>query len=63
MKCLNCGNDKAISYYSPKDLFKYNIYLCNKCIKKIKGKDLRYVQNEQDVLRLIKEKRNKNENE
>lgn len=56
MKCLICGNDKATSYYSPKELFKYNIYLCNECVKLLIFKDLRYIQNEDEVLRLVKRK-------
>lgn len=61
MKCLICGNDKATSYYSPKELYKYNIYLCNHCIKLLMFQDLRYTQSSDEVLRLVKRKENKNE--
>lgn len=43
MKCFICENEKAVSYYSPKELTKYNIYFCNECIKNLKGTYLQYL--------------------
>lgn len=56
MKCFCCNNDKAPSYYSPKELTKHNIYFCARCLKLLMFQDLRYVQNKNDVLRLVKRK-------
>lgn len=56
MKCFCCDNDKAPSYYSPKELTKYNIYFCARCLSLIKFKDLRYVQSKDEVKRLVKRK-------
>lgn len=43
MKCFMCDNEKATSYYSPRELTKYNICFCNKCIKSLKGEYLEYL--------------------
>lgn len=56
MKCINCNNTKATCYYSPKELTKYEIYLCSKCLQIIKNEDLRYIQNQEEVKRLVKRK-------
>ncbi len=60
MKCFNCNNDKATCYYSPKELYKYQIYFCSKCLHLIKNEDLRYIQNQDEIKRLIKRKDKQN---
>ena len=61
MKCFNCNN-KSTSFYSPKEIYKYQIYFCRKCLDLIKFKDLRYLENTNkeyaniEVKRLIKRK-------
>ena len=56
MKCLICGNENAPSYYLPKELTKLETYFCPRCVKLLIFKDLRYIQNEDEVLRLVKRK-------
>ena len=60
MKCFNCNNEKATCYYSPKELYKHEIYFCSKCLKLLKMQDLRYLNNkeyaEKEVKVLLKSK-------
>ncbi len=56
MICFNCNNNKATCYYSPKELAKFNLYFCSKCLKLLKMHDLRYIQNQDEVKRLVKRK-------
>ena len=60
MKCINCGNENAPSYYLPKELMKLETYFCPRCVKLLIFKDLRYIQNKKEVLRLIKRKEGNN---
>ena len=46
MECFNCKQKKSSCYYSPKELRKFNIYFCPKCLKLIKNYDLRYLKTE-----------------
>ena len=56
MKCINCGKENAPSYYLPKELMKVQTYFCPRCVKLLIYKDLRYIQNQNEVKRLIKRK-------
>lgn len=47
MECFNCKSQKSTCYYSPKELTKYNIFFCYKCIKLINNLDLNYFMNEE----------------
>lgn len=56
MKCFCCNNDKAPSYYLPKELMWLETYFCPRCVKLLIFKDLRYIQNQEEVLRLVKKR-------
>ena len=61
IRCINCGNENAPSYYLPKELAKLETYFCPRCVKLLIFKDLRYIQNEDEVLRLCKREEERNE--
>ena len=54
MKCFNC-NKQSTSLYSPRELYKHQIYFCRKCLELIKNQDLRYLENQNDYYSHIEE--------
>ena len=54
MKCFCCNNDKAPSYYSPKELTKYNIYFCARCLKLLMFQDFRKMKIDNKVYDILK---------
>lgn len=54
MECFNCKTTNAPCYYSPKELSKYNIFFCGKCINQIKNIDMRYYISEEHAKKELK---------
>lgn len=47
MRCFNCDSITSSCYYSPKELSKYNIFFCSKCLKLLKNMEISYFNNEE----------------
>lgn len=43
MRCFNCRKDN-VSLYSPKEIYKFNLYFCRECLNLLKFQDLRYLE-------------------
>ena len=60
MKCIICKDEHAPSYYLPKELMWLETYFCPRCVKLLIFKDLRYIQNQEEVIKLVKKQQKRN---
>lgn len=67
MRCFNCRREN-VSLYSPKELYKNDIYFCKDCLRLLMFQDLRYLENTNEyyanieVKKLVKKRGDKNGN-